>query len=174
MAAGTDRARAIAKDFANADRMSRWQWEKFDSTLKKSYTKEQREKMWNAAEDENQIRLEKLPEDQRKGRGLDRLTPEERATMDTLHQYGEDLLQRARDVGLFKGEGVEYWSPRIVAMIGEDGAITMPKDKGGGQGFTPYSSPTGGNISTKAGSLKARKHETVAGTEAAAKERSGG
>lgn len=179
MAAGTDAARAIAKDFANADRLSRWQWSRFDEILKKNFTTEQRTKMWDAAEDENLIRTQKLPEGERAGRGLDRLTPEERATMDVLHNYGEALLQRAKDVGLFKGEGVEYWSPRMVAMIGEDGTVSRPTGGGkpdgppGAPGRSPYTSPIGGNISTSAGSLKARKYQTAAETEAAAATRFG-
>lgn len=172
MATGTDRAMAIAKDFANADRMARWQWEKFDSTLKDNFTPEQRQKMWDAADEEDQMRRNEVHEDQRKGKGLDSLAKDERDTMDTLTKHGENILQRARDVGMFKGDGVDYWVPRMVAMIGEDGTISMPKDKGGA-GFTPYSSPTGGNISTKAGSLKARKHATTEETEAAAKARFG-
>jgi diguanylate cyclase (GGDEF)-like protein len=174
MAAGTDAARAIAKDFANADRLSRWQWSRFDDLLKKNYTPEQRAKMWDAAEDENLIRTQKLSDVERQNRGLSRLTPEERATMDTLHEYGEQLLQRAKDVGLFRGEGVEYWSPRIVTMIGADGQITTPKSKSttgppSGPSRSPYTNPAGGNITTTASSLKQRKYLTAGETEAAAK-----
>ena len=176
MAAGTDAARAIAKDFANADRLSRWQWARFDDIIKKNYTPEQQQKMWDAGEEENQLRLEEVPQSERAGRGLDKLTPEERKTMDTLQEYGDALLARARDVGMFRGEGVKYWVPRMVAMIGKDGEVSRPKAKGGipeGPARSPYSSPSGGNITTQASSLKQRKYATAAETEAAAKTKFG-
>jgi hypothetical protein len=169
MAAGTNRARAIAKDFANADRLARYQWARFDKILKDSYTPEQRREMWEAAEEENVLRTMEIPEAERGGRGLARLTDEQRETMETLQEYGDRLLQRARDVGLFKGEGVEYWAPRMVALIAEDGEVTVPKREPGVDP-SPYTSPQGGNITTSAASLKHRKYLTVEETEAAAKE----
>lgn len=167
MAAGSDGARAIAKDYANAERVARRQWSKFDEILKDNYSKEEREAMWNAAEEENVLRTMAIPEAERGGRGLAALSPEQRATMDTLQRYGDALLQRARDVGMFKGEGVEYWTPRVVALIGEDGEVTLPK--GGATGNPAYMSPQGRNITTSASSLKHRKYLTVEETEAAAK-----
>jgi glycine cleavage system aminomethyltransferase T len=38
MAAGSDRARAVAKDFANAERLARQQWSEYDDKLTKNFT----------------------------------------------------------------------------------------------------------------------------------------
>lgn len=60
MAAGSERAMAVAKDAANSMRKAAWQWGAFDDLLRRGYTKEQREKMWNAAEEENTLRTQEV------------------------------------------------------------------------------------------------------------------
>lgn len=165
MATGSDRAMAVAKDAANAMRKAQWQWSAFDDLLKRGYSAEQREKMWNAADEENDLRTAGIV-DQTKGLG--RLNDDERQTVETLQQYGNSLLQRARDVGMFQGEGVQYWTPRMIAMIGEDGEVSAPPVE-----RASSAEGRGGNISTSAGSLKGRKHATTAETEAAAKAKFG-
>jgi hypothetical protein len=165
MAAGSDQARAVAKDYANAERLARWQWLRFDEILKKGYSAEERKLMWDAADEENLLRTEGTTDPER---GLGRLNADQRATMDTLSDYGNQLLERAKAVGMFQGEGVKYWTPRVVAMIGEDGTISAPKAEG------PFgTSKQGRNITTTAGSLKSRQHLTVEETEAAAKAKLG-
>ena len=166
MAAGSGRAMAIAKDAANAMRLAEWQWSKFDDLLRKGFTPEQRTRMWNAAEEENTLRTLGV---QDSSRGLGSLTNDERSAVETLSQYGNQLLDRARKVGMFSGDGVPYWTPRMVAMIGEDGEVSMPPRQG-----EPVEFPKqGGNIGTSASSLRARKHATVEETEAAAKAKFG-
>lgn len=165
MAAGSERAQAIAKDAANAMRKAAWQWSAFDDLLKKGYTKEQREKMWNAAEEENTLRTQGITDS---SRGLGSLTDDERQTVETLSQYGNSLLARAKQVGMFQGDGVPYWTPRMVTMIGEDGEVSLPPRTGEAE-FAKQ----GGNITTTAGSLKGRKHATVEETEAAARAKFG-
>ena len=166
MAAGSGRAMAIAKDAANAMRLAEWQWSRFDDLLRKGFTPEQRTRMWNAAEEENTLRTLGV---QDASRGLASLTSDERSAVETLSQYGNQLLERARKVGMFEGEGVPYWTPRMVAMIGEDGEISMPPRRG-----EPVEFPKqGGNIGTSASSLRARKYATVEETEAAAKAKFG-
>jgi hypothetical protein len=165
MAAGSDRAMAIVKDAANAMRRAAWQWGAFDDLLKRGYTKEQRENMWNAADEENDLRTQGITDP---SRGLGRLTDDERQTVQTLADYGNQLLGRARAVGMFQGEGVQYWTPRMIAMIGEDGEVSAPH-----QERVSSIEGKGGNITTSAGSLKGRKHATTAETEAAAKAKFG-
>lgn len=166
MAAGSGRAMAIAKDAANAMRVAEWQWSKFDDLLRKGFTPEQRTRMWNAAEQENTLRAAGV---QSSTLGLASLSEAERSAVDTLSQYGNQLLERARKVGMFEGQGVPYWTPRMVGMIGEDGEISLPPRRGEGPEFAKQ----GGNIGTSAGSLRMRKHATVEETEAAAKAKFG-
>lgn len=165
MAAGSDRAMAVAKDAANAMRKAQWQWSAFDDLLKRGYTKEQRENMWNAADEENDLRTAGITDPTK---GLGRLNDDERGTVETLQQYGNSLLERARDVGMFQGEGVAYWTPRMIAMIGKDGEVSAPSME-----RAASAEGRGGNISTTAGSLKGRKHATTAETEAAAQAKFG-
>lgn len=165
MAAGSERAMAIAKDAANSMRKAAWQWGAFDDLLRRGYTKEQRERMWNAAEEENTLRTQGISDNTR---GLGSLTDDERQTVETLSQYGNQLLQRARDVGMFQGEGVAYWTPRMVAMIGEDGEVSLPQRE-----RVSSAEGRGGNVTTTASSLKGRQHATVEETEAAAKAKFG-
>ena len=158
MSVGTasDEARRIAKEYANADRLARWQWSLIDSKLHHDFTPEEREQMWNAADEQNELlSLGKST----KGKGLDLLNAKQRAMMDQMHIYGEGLLQRARDVGLFKGEGVPYWTPRIAIMLDDQGEYSRP----------PSSNVEGGvgGVTTSASSLKQRKYLTSAETEAA-------
>jgi hypothetical protein len=165
MSLGTDQARAIAKQWANNDRLARMQWTQFDNVLKKNYTDEQRRAMWEAADEENVLRQQGLPT---AGMGLDRLPADQRNTMETLHTYAEGLLQRARDAGMFQGDGLPYWTPRMAALIGEDGEyMRVPSGMGGG------SSDQGRNIISSAPSLKQRKYLTAAETEAAMKTKFG-
>jgi hypothetical protein len=165
MSLGTDQARAIAKQWANNDRLARMQWTQFDNVLKKNYTDEQRREMWEAADEENVLRQQGLST---AGMGLDRLPADQRNTMETLHTYAEGLLQRARDAGMFQGDGLPYWTPRMAALIGEDGEyMRVPSGMGGG------SSDQGRNIISSAPSLKQRKYLTAAETEAAMKTKFG-
>jgi hypothetical protein len=81
MVTGSDQARAIAKDYANAERLARWQWTRFDEILRKNFDQSQRRAMWEAADEEDLERQREAsdPDHVRpEGVGLDRLTPAER------------------------------------------------------------------------------------------------
>jgi hypothetical protein len=162
MSLGTPETRTIAKDFANADRLASWQWGKFDDVLTKHYDEAQRRDMFNAS-DEQSVLLQqgkKVGADE----GLNSLSPDERKTVETLQGYGDSLLQRARDTGMFEGEGIPSWTPRMAVMVDGRGGFTRPKGAGAETG-----AKQGRNIVTTASSLKARKYLTSAETEAAMK-----
>jgi hypothetical protein len=162
MSLGTPETRTIAKDFANADRLASWQWGKFDDVLTKNYDEAQRRDMFNAS-DEQSVLLQqgkKVGADE----GLNSLSPDERKTVETLQGYGDSLLQRARDTGMFEGEGIPSWTPRMAVMVDGRGGFTRPKGAGAETG-----AKQGRNIVTTASSLKARKYLTSAETEAAMK-----
>ena len=165
MGEGSDEAMAIAKKYANQERLAQSQWKRFDDILTKNFTPDQLAKMWNAADEENDLRREGTTD---ATKGLSRLEPDERNAVETLHTYGEELMERARENGMFEGEGVPYWTPRMAIMVGEDGEYSKPaftgkSDGGGGD--------TGRNISTNASSMLKRKYLTSAETEAAMKAR---
>jgi len=155
---GSDQAKKAATDFARNTRLADWQWKRFDDILVKHFDDSQRQKMWEAADEENDLRRDGITDDTR---GLGRLTPEERDAVETLHQYGEALLQRARDAGMFEGQGVPYWTPRMAAMVDDEGNyFRVP-------GGSPKGGPEGRNVTTSASSLKQRKYLTSAETEQA-------
>lgn len=174
MSVGTDPARAIAKDYANAERGARYQWAKFDQKLSKDFNEKQRTDMYNAADEQNDILSRGLtpgPEE-----GLNRLNDDQRSVLDMLHNYGETLLQRARDVDMFEGQSLPYWAPRISVMIGEDGEISRPRIDVDADAPTPGGSNStgdGANISLSAPSLKSRHFQTSREYEAAMKLKNG-
>jgi hypothetical protein len=160
MSMGSDAAKVVATQFADRIRWSRTQWNKFDEILTKEFTVAQQEKMWNAADRENDLRRDDIKSDTE---GLASLTPKERETVELLHSYGEELLQRAKDAGMFTGDGVPYWTPRMVVLVDGDGGIHLPPSAGGGAGGADAK-----NLRTSSNSLKQRKYLTSAETEAAA------
>jgi hypothetical protein len=95
MAAGSasESARATAKEFANQDRLARYQWGQFDDILKKNYTPEQRKAMGKAL-DEQSV-LEQTGQDTT-GKGLDTLPPDQRAAIETINAHGRQLWERAQ------------------------------------------------------------------------------
>jgi orotate phosphoribosyltransferase len=160
MSMGSESAQVVATKFADAGRQARQQWNKFDEIIVKEFTKEQQEKMWDAADQENDLRRDGVTS---QDKGLNSLEPRERQVVEFLHAYGEHLLKRATDNGMFDGEGVAYWTPRMVMLVDEDGRLHMPKSDGPFEG-----SKDARNLRTTASSLKQRKYLTSAETEAAA------
>ena len=82
--------------------------------------------------------------------------------MEALHRYSKELWQRALDVGMVEAKGVDFWTPRQMAMIDENGMFVRPpgESMGGAKDARNFTA-TGG------GSSKNRKYETSAETEAA-------
>jgi hypothetical protein len=167
MSEGTQATRAIAQRHINLERKAQYQWSEIDKQLTKDFTPAQRKNMWEAADEENDLRREgKTATD----RGINRLPEQERKVMDALHGYATELWQRAKDSGLVSAdaEGVHYWTPRMMAKVDEDGNLSRPSE---GQQAT--GDGMGRNITTAAGSAKLRKYETAAETEAAMKAKGG-
>jgi hypothetical protein len=160
MITGSKRAMAMAKDWANNDRLARWQWQKFYDVLTKDYDKATREDMFNAGEEENQMRLKGEVDPKR---GLARLTDEQRDTMRVLHDYGDNLMLKAKAVGMIHPDsGVPYWVPHAAAMIGDDGTIGPVPRKGQAEG-----GEIGTNLTVTAPSARFRKWGTIEEAEAA-------
>ena len=167
MVVGSERAMAVAKDFANADRLARYQWGKFHDIIRENYSPEDRKRMFDAGEEENQMRLNGETDPKR---GLGRLSEQERDTMKVLHDYGENLLNRAKEVGMVdETSGVPYWVPHMAAMIGEDGRVAqVPRTPTGKTGINA-GHLEGTNLRTSSESLLQRKYQTIEEAEAAGK-----
>lgn len=166
MEAGSVKARALAKEFANQNRQATAQWNAFDAVLRKNYSEQQLAAMWTAADQENDLRREGKTSTTK---GLASLPPDQRETVEVLHAYGEQLWQRAKQAGLVSedAEGVHYWTPRVAANIYADGSVDSIR------GTPGEFSKDAKNLRTSASSTKQRKHETTAESEAALKAKLG-
>ena len=82
MSMGSHDARAVAKDYANAERLARSEWNRIDDKIKTSFTEEQRRDMWSAADEQNDI----LTRGDTPGpnEGINKLPADQRAVMDWL------------------------------------------------------------------------------------------
>lgn len=167
MAAGSPEARAAGKDFANGMREARHiTRQQFDFLTKNFMPKnkpDQLEKMWAAADEESVL----LQQEQKPGldQGLNRLTPEQRAVVVAYQAESNAALKEAMDIGLFKGEGLPSYVPRMVVAIGADGkANRLGYDGSGATGLDAL----GRNLKTTSPNLRQRKHLTTEETEEAA------
>jgi hypothetical protein len=163
MANGTPETRAAAKDFANGMREARVIGGRQDDYLNKNFTPEQRARMWNTADEESVALQEGRSVE---GIGLSRLPAEERKVVEAFQMESNATLQAARDVGMFKGEGLPSYMPRMVVAIASDGKASRLGY--GGDGAHGLDS-IGRNLKTTSSNLKQRKHLTVEQTEEAAK-----
>ncbi len=156
MAVGSVEARAAAKDFANALRRNRWEWSRYDADLEKTFTPEQRKRMWDAADEESVAR--QLGES-REHQGLITLEPAERAAVEDAQTRAQLAWARARDLGMVEGEGLPSYTPRMVLNIATavkgDGPIAI--------------NSLGRNLRTRTAQMLHRQHLTAEETEAAAK-----
>lgn len=162
MSAGSQRAKAAAQRFANQERASRYKWQQMADLIEKSYTPKEREAMWDAADEQNDLLRENW--NHQPGKGLDRLPADQRAVVEEMHKFSNQLWRRAVEAGLVKGEAVPFWTPRMMVMLGEDGTFS----KIGAHGTAP-NVDVGSNINVKAINLLTREYDTAAETEAAAK-----
>lgn len=159
MATGNTEARAAAKDTANAWRRNRWEWARVDDWLEKTFTPEQRKRMWDASDEESVLRQEgKTSENM----GLATLEPQERAAVQALNEAAKLTWAEARDLGMVKGEGLPFWTPRMMLNL------SAPAKEGSVALAGPVS-----RLKTKTANLLRRKYLLAEETEAAGKARLG-
>lgn len=159
MAAGSPRAQAAAKDFANALRAADFQHERLDKWLDRRFTDEQQRRMWEAADEEGVIL--RRGEQPGPGQGLNRLDPEERAAVLNLQERADKAFEEAQALGMVKGDGLESYVPRMIVQMTAFGPKVLERSG-------PRAQRRGGNLSTTTGQLRQRKYETTSETEAAA------
>lgn len=156
-------ARAAAKDFANAMRKARVIGGRQVDYLAKNFKPDQLKQMWEAADQESVMRQQ--GQEPGPTQGLNRLTPQERAAVEAYQADSNVLLQQARDIGLFKGEGLPSYVPRMVVAVGADGTVGR---LGHGGDKAHGLDAIGRNLKTTSSNLKQRKHLTVEETQKAA------
>lgn len=165
--------RAAAKDAANAMRASQYEWTRVIDQIKKSFTVEQQKAMWEAA-DEQSVMEQIAKDDPSKpvdpAKGLGRLTPEEQRLVYQLMATSAEVFERAKEEGMFKGEGLPSYVPRMVARMT---GVVMPEGVGESRTHPKPLDELGGNIRTNSANLKHRKYLTTTETEAAARKAMG-
>lgn len=178
MATGSERAQAAAKDFANGLRFTQWNGARVTNMLQEKFTPEQLQGMWKAM-DESSVhaqrleagglsREEALAQTEKDNVGHFALPEEQREVIKALSEWAEHAWDQAKHLEMVKGEGLPFWTPRMAAVIGEDGQWHAP-----GQGEGKPSLDIGSNLKTTSGNLKGRKYLTAEETEAAMKEHFG-
>lgn len=199
---GFDPARAAAKDFMNQQRRIQYAYSKLDDMIlngavdkqtgrriTNGFSAAERKLMWEAT-DEQSVFEQKLkadlanvaPADQAAyeaqarqgfaGRGLDRLTGDQRAVAEMLNNLAQATWKRLYDAGIVRGEeGLPYYMPRqFVKDVGANGKFERI-DAPGGEGGNSSLDKIGGNL--QGAGIKSRKHLEVSDTEAAAKAKLG-
>jgi hypothetical protein len=160
MGAGSARAQASAKDFANELRTSAYQWDRVDKWLTSRFSVEQQKKMWEAADEHGVLLrrgIEPGPDE-----GLNRLTPDERAATEELQRRADATFEQAQSLGMINSEGLESYVPRMGVVMTLGGPRVLSN-------ATPRQAARGGNLSTTTGQMRQRKYETAEETEAAMK-----
>jgi len=174
METGSNRARASAKDFANAMRWIRWNGSRIFNLLTERFTPDELKGMWEALdessdhaqklEENGMSREEAIAQTEKDNVGHFALPKEQREITEELNKWARASWARAKALGMVEGEGFPFWTSRMAAVIGEDGTWQSPAGKGGKPTVT-----TGKNLVTSASSMMKRKYKTAEETEAAMK-----
>ena len=163
MAAGSVEAKAAGKDFANALREARHIMGRQIDKLASGFKPDQLQRMWEAADEESVLRQQKKTPGENEG--LAKLTTEERAVVTAMQRESNAVLKEAKDIGMFKGEGLPSYVPRMVIAMGADGKA----ERLGYGGETAHGlDAIGRNLKTTSSNLRQRKYLTTAETEEAA------
>lgn len=177
METGSPRARAAAKDFANSIRKAQYKGALITNLLTERFSPEELKGMWEAMDKASvhaqtleangmsrELAMAKTEQD---GIGHFALPEEQKEIIKAMSDWASHTWDQAKGLGMVDGEGLPFWTPRMAAAIGEDGAWGAP------EGEHP-SVDIGHNLRTSAGSLKQRKYLTAEETEAAMKKKFGG
>jgi hypothetical protein len=160
MARGSKVSMPVAKDFANALRRNRLEWSILDDHLAKQFTREQRERMYNAMDEESVMRQEGKTSQHM---GIATLSPEERAAVLDINQRAQLVWAEMKELGMVEGDGLPFYTPRMIYNVAtateKDGAMAL--------------NTIGRNLTTKNARLLHRKYLLAEDTEAAAKAKLG-
>jgi hypothetical protein len=166
IASSPEWAQKVGKEFINKNRLSENQFSQIDKLLTDNFTPEQRQRMFQAA-DEESVAAQQGKSLAGTGTGYERLTPDEKAVVDDLHQrIGDQLWQRSVKNGLASGNGLPEYVPRSVVIMKPDGSFERVPQ----QNLMQAADGKGFNLSTKSSNLKKRNYLTLAETEAAARQ----
>jgi hypothetical protein len=127
MSVGGRSQKASAQTFANNGRASRSQWQRIDRDIVMRFGKDRRTAIYDAMDEQSVLMQQGLDT---KGRGIDVLNPAEKQLALTLNKYGQEHWAALREADMVTGDGIPFWTPRMAAMIGEDGNFMRPGGDG--------------------------------------------
>ncbi len=122
----TVESRAIPKEYMNARRQSRQNWNAADKFIMDNFAPERRKAMWDAADEQSVAEQQGRPTT---GIGLDRLSPAERSVVETLQGVGRRLFGEARSLKMVQSEGLPSYAPRFVVRM-----VNGKYERGAGEG----------------------------------------
>jgi len=175
MAAGTARTQAPAKDYANGVRQTWYEATKTLERLTKDFTPKQHKAMWNGmdatsvwvqqAMNGGMDRDAAMRAAQAQRVGVFALPAAQRDAALALSTRADALWKRAKDAGMVQddAQGLPFWTPRVAAIIGEDGSFGKPPGKN--EGVQNPDHP-GIGFTTTSPNLKHRGHVFAADSEA--------
>ena len=163
MAAGSERARAAAKDFITALRNVRDQWGRVDDWLVKNFDREALTRIYNAMDEQGTAALEGRQANP--DRGVESLTPAERAVAEELNKRASAAMDRAIALGMTKADKLPWYVPRMIVQMTEEGPLKV----GGKSG----ASKEARNLRTTTPQLLHRKYLHIEETEEAARKKFG-
>lgn len=173
MATGSARAQASAQNFMNSIRAGQWNATRLFHYLSDNFTPEDLKNMWEKM-DEASVHVQQqeangmsreaaMADAEKNGVGHFGLPEEQKNIISAMSKWAQAAWDSAKKADMVEGEGLPFWTPRMAAVIGEDGKWESP---GAGEG-KPTLNPVGKNLRTSSGNLKERKYLTAAETEAA-------
>lgn len=175
MATGSARAQASAQNFMNSIRAGQWNATRLFHYLTDKFSPEDLKNMWEKM-DEASVHVQQqeangmsreaaMADAEKKGIGHFGLPEEQKNIISSMSKWAQASWDSAKKANMVEGEGLPFWTPRMAAVIGEDGKWGSP---GAGEG-KPTLNPVGKNLRTSSGNLKERKYLTAAETEEAMK-----
>lgn len=176
METGSNRARAAAKDFANNIRKTQWTATHIIDYMRKNFMPEELKTMWEAMDQSSvhvqtqeangMSRTEAMADAEKNKVGHFNLPEDQQILLKSLSDWAQAAWNKAKELKMVEGEGLPFWTPRMAAVIGDDGKWGSPNLNS--EKITSIN-PAGRNLTTSSSSLKNRKYLTAAETEAAMK-----
>ena len=114
----TVESRAINQQFVNRLRQAMEAWSSADQHLQKTFSHDDRKKMWEAADEQSVAEQQGRPTT---GIGLDRLAPAQRDVVNFLQTKAKDVFDEARALGMIETEGLPSYTPRMLVRMSDRG-----------------------------------------------------
>jgi hypothetical protein len=114
MATGTRESMATVKRYANTIRDIDYKMSAAIDKLERNHSPEALKAMWDRADEESVMRQRG---EKSENMGIATLEPNERADVEAFQPIAKAAWNRARELGLVEGEGLPFYTPRMLLNI---------------------------------------------------------